>query len=67
MRVSFKAVAAALRGDGYSQIDKVKDLPGMVRAAMQTLDDVHLHIHIRSARCARGAMCEEGMRCPFGR
>lgn len=32
------AVAAALRGDGYLQIDKVKDLPGMVRAATQTLE-----------------------------
>lgn len=31
-------VAAALRADGYSQIDKVKNLPGMVRAAMQTLN-----------------------------
>ena len=32
------AVATALRGDGYSQIEEVKDLPGMVRASMQTLD-----------------------------
>ena len=32
------AVARALRGGGFAQLDPVRNLPGMVRAALQSLD-----------------------------